>query len=231
MNRYDNVFLIGRRAADEKIGPEDLFTAQLAWLLRFDQELARAWAGHLTGENCEGHVDVLHWPYEGPDQPDMVLDLNGRLRVICEHKVESGLGDDQVARYLALAQREESRLDLPHRVALVTKNLTGIPDGCLGDLRYLRPADKRHFQWELLYEMLKSCPGSCTAEMRSLRKQFAEYMRLLSLDPAPLLPHLELLFADTQIPEARRQRQAFQRLWGPTRAFFEGLETRPKSPV
>jgi hypothetical protein len=136
----ENIFQIADQARENRYREEDLFTDCFGAFLNLDGQAARSWFEQLTGIKPK-EIMITTQPsfpdYPG-DAPDMLLKAPEGV-LICEHKLGSSPGEDQLERYLQLAQREQTRTGAPHRLVLVGRERRNVPQSVLNDEHYCHP--------------------------------------------------------------------------------------------
>lgn len=168
-----NVFLVPR-----DIGAEDRFTAHWHYLLDNCPELAQAVVNMIAGRaglpvavwcHSEDHAGGVS---NEQNKPDFLLSTT-EWRLICEHKLESPLGPQQLERYLGMCQEA-----LRDYVILISNRPAEIAPAVLGDRRYARPTDggRAHFMWEDFYPLV-------AGRDERLCREFAAYMRAHWMHP------------------------------------------------
>jgi hypothetical protein len=169
-----NVFLVS-----PALGPEDRFTAHWHYLLDNHPELgqrvadALADAGGLPRSRYLGAED--HPSFTREDQPDFLLRCED-YELLCEHKLDAGLQERQLERYLTLSRPGRT----VHVVFIANQPDIALSQEVLDHPRYLRPAGARpYFLWEQLFPLVQSTGGRLAAE-------FAAYMARLDMEPWPV---------------------------------------------
>lgn len=215
-----NLFLSTLRLTSQ----ENHLTEFIAAALVLDQNFARAYAGVVLEKYAESrgwrtpeiaHVDTQRgFPGSGC-RPDLVLTLQDKHIIACEHKIDApetlGMNETspdeplrQLKRYLEL------RVD---GVAYFRSSWSPPAAEILGHPRYVKPAVREHFLWSDLYEPLQAATSDTA---RWLREGFEH----LGYTP----PHPEI--GDLEDPDAQikiRNRQNFAKLWQLTRSHLREL--------
>lgn len=165
-----NIFKISHR-----IGLEDKFTASLCYLLNKHQEVGQAYLDRLcelTGSAKTRFMGATDHPDFGTleNRPDFLL-KGESFSILVEHKIESDLGDQQLERYLALAESHNLKL------CLISNVETDVPSSVRNSPRYLRPSDRKHILWSAFYETFRALDDSF------LVVEFLEWMTDLGMNP------------------------------------------------
>lgn len=190
-----NPYEIAIRATRGSSGPEDTFTALVAYALSSNPDIAREWANLLLShvpsqtelfDNIP--VEVSIYPYSGSAQPDFAITLGNRARIVFEHKLDSPEGVDQIHRYLLLCEKEERQVDIPHFLAFVAPKVHNLVGDCYKAERFVKIGN-RHPLWSdlggIIEERVEETPG-----IRELYELF-DYMNLLPFEiPDTLEPLL-----------------------------------------
>lgn len=203
-----NIFKISA----SELGLEDRFTASLGYLIDNIPEIGQGFfdllaeGAGLPPTSFIAAVD--HPPGDAENRPDFLL-RGTDYDILCEHKLDSNLGERQLQRYMALP--------FPNRtyVALITNNSLSVPLEVLCQDRYLRPKNSAipYFTWDALYPIV-------AAHGSRLAKEFTAFMRQLDMAPPCLPATWEHLFVD------RDTANAFFSLTSELRAFFKGKGAR-----
>ncbi len=236
MNR-ENIFQQAFDAMEGKYGEEDLLTDQLGFYFRLDKDAASAWFEFITGVQAD-QLEISTQPqlieYPG-DRPDMLLKAPDMI-LICEHKMGSSLGEDQLERYLELTKNEEKRTQKPHRLALVNPKRVSVPEEVLNDPQYCKPQESPNFRWQDLYRILQELRDQSDDKsnpVAQLRTQFIKHLRFLRLSAIEAHAGYPNLL-DKEYSKARdNQQRAFFEQWYLTQNWFEkkNYKTNPGSRV
>lgn len=166
-----NVFLI-----KPKLEAEDRFTAHWVCLLGNHPEIAQSVVNQLAksiGLTPSRILEVIDHPRGwSAERPDCLLRTED-YDILCEHKLNSPLGKNQLERYLALASSKKSYL------ALIANQTISVPDAVLQNPHYLWPKERQshgHFLWQDFYHLTRQSRGM-------LVRQFREYMDSLGMNP------------------------------------------------
>lgn len=166
-----NVFLI-----KPKLEAEDRFTAHWVCLLGNHPEIAQVVVNQLAtsiGLKPSRILEVIDHPRGwSAERPDCLLRTED-YDILCEHKLNSPLGKNQLDRYLALAGSKKSYL------ALISNQTISVPEAVLQNPHYLWPKARHsqgHFLWRDFYHLTKQSRSM-------LVKQFREYMDSLGMNP------------------------------------------------
>lgn len=196
-----NIFLLPPELADE-----DRFTAHLHYLIECVPAVGQAMVDtmlRLAGKPTSIFTKSEDHPGNDPqNKPDFVLQCD-HFDIVCEHKLESPLGENQLERYLAMGWHRTRYL------ALITNTHCNVASDVLHHQQFLHPVDASHYLWRDLYSMLDPNTGRMV-------RDFAAYMRSLGMKPLELANGWALLFEDRVTAEAfgeqfRRIRDFFSR--------------------
>ena len=172
---------------------EDKFTSSLTYLIDKIPEVGQAFASMLAkggGLRAPTFIRAEDHPEGNAEsKPDFLLHCK-QFDIMCEHKLDSKLGRNQLERYLKLAKKSGRT-----RVALITNWDTpeAISDTVLCDEDYLQPVKSTppYFSWQSLYPIVADRP-------EPLAKEFAIYMRGMGMAPTLLPKNWDDLFTDQQ---------------------------------
>ena len=130
---------------------------------------------------------VDHPDGDAENKPDFMLSCN-EFDLLCEHKLDSDLGDRQLERYLGLPKSRETHL------VLISNRSHFISDEVLRSDSYLRPRDSSipFFYWEDFYPVI-------TGRSERLAQDFGMYMRDLGMAPCPLPGEWSQLFQSQDV--------------------------------
>jgi hypothetical protein len=195
---------------------EDKFTAALTYLIDNIPEVGQAFASLLAkGSGLRSPTFIRaedHPEGDAESKPDFVLHCK-QFDILCEHKLDSKLGQNQLERYLKLWKKDGRT-----RVALITNWDTpeAISEKVLSDADYLRPIRSKvpYFSWQSLYPIVADRP-------ERLAKEFAVYMRGMGMAPTLLPKNWNDLFTDQQARIAfqeitRNLKDHFKKMCGAT---------------
>jgi hypothetical protein len=205
-----NIFKI----ASSELNAEDRFTASLGYLIDNIPEIGQGMFDMLSvsaGLPRTIFVKAIDHPDgDAESRPDFLL-AGKDYDILCEHKLDAKLGERQLERYLALS------VAYPRKtyVALITNNSLAVPQEGESHNGYLRPKHSKipYFTWDALYPIV-------AANESRLAKEFAAYMRQLSMSPPRLPKTWEHLFVDTDTA------CAFFDLTNELRSYFKGMGAR-----
>jgi hypothetical protein len=166
----NNIFLL-RHIQQE----EDFFTSALECLLNRVPELGQKIVDYLCQNRGLSESPIfqsaIDHPYFGNwrNKPDFLLRCE-TLDIICEHKLESNLGCNQLERYLELAEDQEQSTYL----TLISNKLCGeqISDHIRSSKKYLQPQTRSHFLWQDLYPLVAEHPDQLAQDFKELMAGF-----------------------------------------------------------
>lgn len=166
-----NFFLIS-----PTLGPEDRFTAHWCCLLSCYKDIGQAVVNQITASSGISSSQLLaivdHPRGLVAERPDCLLRTED-FDILCEHKLNSPLGKNQLERYLSLVDSKQNYL------ALISNQGIEVPSSVLQSPHYLWPKEDRnraHFLWRDMYPLVK--------QSRSvLGRQFKDYMDSLGMNP------------------------------------------------
>jgi hypothetical protein len=197
------------RIAASGLVPEDKFTASLKHLIDHHPAIGQGIVDAITQSAGLGSTKFRkaedHPLGNAESKPDFLFSCSD-FDILCEHKLESNLGERQLERYLGLKR------DKPTYLVLITNRSHSVSEDVLRSKNYLRPSDSLvpHFSWERFYPIIAASP-------KLLAKEFAEYMYEIGMAPSPLPKNWAQLFSDTDTAEAFYDRTK------ELRAFFSQL--------
>lgn len=187
--RTANIF----RIAATPLGPEDKFTAFLHYLIQNIPSIGQG----IVDEICKRagiapakfEKAIDHPTGDDENRPDFMLSCK-EFDILCEHKLDSELGNRQLERYLCLPQSR------PTHVVLITSRRHALSQEVLQSNSYLRPKDidPPFFFWEDFYPVIAS-------HNERLAQDFTAYMCELGMAPCPLPGEWERLFHDPLVAE------------------------------
>lgn len=198
--------------AASEMSAEDKFTSSLSYLIDNIPEIGQAFVNVLARESSLPSSTFLcaedHPEGNSESKPDFLLRCE-HFDILCEHKLDSRLGPEQLQRYLALREKGSRT-----HVALITNwnAPQEISEDVLRHPFYLRPIGSKvpYFSWLSLYLIV--------AERRErLAKEFAAYMRGMGMAPTLLPDSWNDLFTDKQVATA------FQDLTINLRDYFRNI--------
>lgn len=184
-----NIFHI----ANSDLVMEDRFTALLHYLIDSIPSIG------------QGMVDVIceksglppatfqmaedHPAGNAESKPDFLLSCK-EFNLLCEHKLESELGNRQLERYRDLLK------DRPSHLVLISNRTHEMAEEVLQSNQYLRPNGSGipHFHWEDFYPVIAN-------HKERLARDFAVYMRGLGMATSPLPDEWNRLFRDKSVAE------------------------------
>lgn len=228
---HDNIFEIAFNAKAGKYGDEDLLTDLFAWYLRQDTEMAVQLVKLLTDVVPSKIKKIETQPsFSGStDAPDMTI-VTPEVVVICEHKVASPLGYEQLERYLKIAVSEQKRLNLRHCLVFIARDLVMVSPAVHSAPHYCKTSQAVHFRWRDVYHLIHKnlSPQHPLNERRLQFLDCLRYLKLAFLDPTG---EYNLLFSsDPKLLEQKKlQESSFGEAWKTidgTVAWFEPLNFR-----
>jgi hypothetical protein len=163
------------------VGDEDRFTAHWHYLLDCYPELAQQVLNRIA-DSCGLDRTKYRGAQDHPwftvaSRPDFVL-RGETYDILCEHKLDAGLGALQLERYCALAVGPR-----PAYVVLIGKTPIAVPGVLLESSAYRAPKTegtqggiRGHFLWEDFHDLVAKTPGRLAAD-------FLAYMNELGLEP------------------------------------------------
>jgi hypothetical protein len=162
-------------------GDEDRFTAHWHYLLDCHPEL-----GQRVLDRIADRCGLLRTKFQGAEdhpwftiesRPDFVL-RGEAYDVLCEHKLDAGLGELQLERYCALVTEQRRA-----HVVLIGKAPVVVPTALIDSAVYRGPKAHPtssgicgHFLWEDFHDLVADTPGRLAAD-------FLAYMNGLGLEP------------------------------------------------
>jgi len=158
---------------------EDYFTNCLQYLLEHIPNLGQSYLNLILEQAGLDKTEFL----QSNDHPDMSYEnrpdfsIEGKdFDIICEHKIESGLGDLQLQRYLRLAEQRNKKTFL----ILVSNKAQVIPQTVIESELYLHPSQSTHFYWRDFYSVFQGFDNH-------LCQDFAEYMAWFGMGSIELI--------------------------------------------
>lgn len=140
------------------------------------------------------------------DRPDFLLRCKG-LNIICEHKLDSPLGNQQLERYLELASQQQKKTYL----ACISRGWQHISPKLLDSKSYLHPGHNRHFRWRDIYPIVERYSHSSAQEFRAMMDDYR-------MKPSNPIQGWEGLFSGD--PETTT---LFRQQWDGVRNYFKDL--------
>ena len=220
-----NIFRIASRTG---YGPEDRFTASLHYLIDSFPSIGQSIADYIADQSGIARSTFLrahdHPAGDEASRPDFLLEC-ADYDLLCEHKLDSGLGERQLERYLDLPARK-----LTYLVFITNSSQHVAPDVVINP-RYLRPGNSLvpYFTWDAIYPLIAE-------RSERLACEFAQYMRDLEMAPPALPSGWEHLFVDPEVANAffdgtREARAFFQNAGGRCKADPSRLGFQVRYPA
>jgi hypothetical protein len=169
-----NIFRIGT----SDLGPEDRFTAFLHYLVESLPSVGQGMVDLICRKSglapATFQMSVDHPEGDAESKPDFMLSCK-EFDILCEHKLDSDLGDRQLERYIGLPKKR------PTHLVLITNRSHVISQDVVQSAHYLRPKDSPtlYFHWEDFYPIIAT-------HRERLAQDFVTYMRDLGMAPCPL---------------------------------------------
>lgn len=137
--------------------------------------------------NFEKAID--HPAGDAENKPDFMLSCK-EFDIVCEHKLDSDLGERQLERYLGLPKSRSTYL------VLITSRSLAISTEVLQSSSYLRPVNSPSpfFYWEDFYPIIAN-------HNERLAQDFVKYMSDIGLAPCLLPKDWVRLFRDRDVAE------------------------------
>ena len=197
------------RIAASGHGAEDKFTAFLHYVVDSVPSVGQNIVNVITAKSGLGQATFLsaidHPEGDAENRPDFLLRCE-EFDILCEHKLDSDLGNLQLERYLALPRTRRTYL------VLISGRTHDIPDAVVNTSSYLRPlaSTTQHFYWEDLYPAI-------ALHSDRLVQDFLLFMRDLGMSTGPLPHEWEDIFRSDSVAES------FYELTREMRSYFESL--------
>jgi hypothetical protein len=157
-----NIFLLRYIPTDE-----DRFTAAFEYLLNevpdLGQEIVEYLCQNSVPKSLKFKKAIDHPLGDPKNKPDLMLQCEGG-NIICEHKLESNLGSNQLERYLELAQSQEESTYL----ALISNKDHLVSDFILESAQYLKANIRKHFLWQDIYPIVVNHPHRLAQDFKQL---------------------------------------------------------------
>lgn len=203
------------RIASSELGPEDKFTAFLHYLIESIPSIGQGMVDvicHKSGlAPATFKMATDHPAGDLENKPDFMLSCT-QFDILCEHKLDSDLGDRQLERYLGLSNCR------PTYLVLISSRIHTISEAVLQTNNYLCPKDSPtpFFYWEDFYPIIAS-------HSERLAQDFVVYMRDLGMAPCPLPEDWADLFRRRDVAEA------FYETTKDLRTYFEAMGAQCKA--
>ncbi len=219
------------RIATSDLGPEDKFTAFLNYLILNIPSIGQGMVSSIctrSGLAPTTFVRAVDHPEgDAESKPDFMLSCKD-FDILCEHKLDSDLGNRQLERYLDLGLAKNR----PTYLVLISNRMHAISEDVLQSGDYLRPIDssRSYFYWEDFYPIFES-------HGERLAQDFVKYMRSLGMSPSNLSTGWENLFLlpdeSTKFYEATMDMRSYfsQRLGAQCKADPTRLGIQVKYPA
>jgi hypothetical protein len=184
-----NIFRIGSSG----LGPEDRFTSFLHYLVDsvpgVGQSLVNVFVSLSGLKSAVFQLAIDHPNGDAENRPDFMLRCD-EYDILCEHKLDSDLGNLQLERYLSLPK------DRPTFLALISGREHAISSEVANSEYYLQPHSSavQHFYWEDLYPAI-------SGHTDRLSQDFLRYMRDLGMSPNLLPQDWDGLFNSVDVAE------------------------------
>lgn len=209
-----NIFLISPR-----MKPEDRFTAHWHYLLENFRDLAQEIVVIIatsSGIPPSKLLEVTDHPpgFGGENQPDFLFKCED-YELVCEHKLESGLGNKQLQRYCRAVEKRENA----YLILIANQAGIAIPPEVQENSVYLSPTDSDYpyYLWDRFYGKINQYGARVTEE-------FAGYMDALGMAPWE--------FGEWGDPfNDHQSSEQFRVLWEPIKQYYAALSTRPSCRV
>ena len=198
-----NVFLLSGSPKSE-----DRFTSSLHCLIENVPAIGQEIVDYITakaGKSTSRFVEAIDHPYcDGGEKPDFLLRCED-FDIICEHKLESSLGDRQLERYLSLAEKQPRKTYL----AFITNTFSSVEREVAESSLYLcpDPTQRCYFCWEEFYSLISQ-------HSEPLAQNFVKYMTILGMKP-PAVEKWQDLFICPKIAAE------FISQWSEVETFFK----------
>lgn len=197
-----NIFMM-----PSSLGDEDRFTASLHYLIESAPEVGQQLVNALHSDAnmpSTTFVRAVDHPKSGNEcRPDFLLECKD-YDIICEHKLMSPLGDQQLERYLSTPWHRQKY------VALISLGHCNVAQSVRENPNYIRPREGSHFNWRDLYPAISTGHGK-------IEKEFATYMRSLGMRPLELPKGWGDLFT------CKTTAEAFGMQFQSIRDYFSGI--------
>lgn len=197
------------RIASSSLGAEDRFTAFLHYVVDSVPSVGQNIVNVITAKSGLGQATFLsavdHPEGDAENRPDFLLRCE-EFDILCEHKLDSDLGNLQLERYLALPKTRRTY------IVLISGRNHDIPEDVAKADSYLRPlaSTALHFYWEDLYPAI-------AVHSERLAQDFLLHMRDLGMSTGPLPHEWEDIFRSDAVAES------FYELTREMRSYFESL--------
>jgi hypothetical protein len=181
------------RIATSDLGHEDKFTAFLHYLILCIPSIGQGMVDVIckkSGLAPATFVKAVDHPAgDAESKPDFMLSCE-EFDILCEHKLDSDLGDCQLERYIKLQKNR------PTYLVLISNRIHTISEDVLHSDNYLRPhsALTPFFYWEDFYPIVAS-------HDERLAQDFMKYMRDLGIVSSPLSEDWNQLFLRPEVAE------------------------------
>jgi hypothetical protein len=166
-----------------KISPrEDYFTAAFECVLNYLPALGQEIVNFLmtaTGKESSKFVKAIDHPcFEGYQcYPDLLL-VCENFDIICEHKLQTRLGNGQIESYLEIARNQKK----PTYLALISNRHQLVSPVVQRSRQYLSSKGKPYFHWQDLYPIVADHPERLAQDFKELMAD--------EFEMAPLTPIL-----------------------------------------
>ncbi len=202
-----NIFLVSARKP-----AEDRFTSHWHYLLEHHPDLAQQIIRKITRETGIADsklIGVVDHPkgFGTGNEPDFLFRCED-YDIVCEHKLESGLGDRQLERYCNAC---EAREKITYLVLIANQVGLPIPEEVKAHPLYLSPSseDCPYFLWDFFYSTVRNHGFSF-----GLSREFSEYMDALGMTAS--------LFGEWGDPfHNPKSFESFREIWDPVRQLYK----------
>lgn len=194
-NTKPNIFTIS-----QKLSQEDRFTLHWEYLLNRLPELGQLLIDYLSETSGIDNsrfleaLDQSRFSFNKKDRPDLMIFCEDYC-IVCEHKLWSPLGKNQLQRYCELTHTEKQLY-----VVLITNKIgEKINNKVLDAPNYLKPLKSKYpyYLWENFYPFVQGCK-------KNLAREFAEYMDTLVMTPWEFKAWDDIFVVETAAEQFRK---------------------------